>query len=166
MGKLLKLALKQNSYDFPQLGLPAKSPMNSCIYFNLYLQLTNSNEKKKRKTKNSYSIFNIFSVVDQFVLSCDVHQTSYSLAHGQIFSIIQFCQRLILYIKLMGRRGRDRIGLTTTCVIRGGSMGGGGGGRTRRPPPPLKLEKNMICWRKITKYPKYFRASLRSAQFF
>jgi hypothetical protein len=42
--------------------------------------------------------------------------------------------------------------------------------RTRRAPssPPLKLEKNMICWRKIvifhTKYPKIFRASLHSAQ--
>jgi hypothetical protein len=37
-------------------------------------------------------------------------------------------------------------------------------------PPPLKLEKNMIFWRKIvifhTKYPKYFHASIRSAQFF
>ena len=36
-------------------------------------------------------------------------------------------------------------------------------------PPPLKLEKNMIFWRKIvifhTKYRKNFRASLRSAQF-
>jgi hypothetical protein len=35
--------------------------------------------------------------------------------------------------------------------------------------PPLKLEK-IICLRKIvifhTKYPKQFRASLRSAQFF
>ena len=35
---------------------------------------------------------------------------------------------------------------------------------------PLKLEKNMIFWRKIvifhTKYPNNFRASLRSAQFF
>ena len=35
--------------------------------------------------------------------------------------------------------------------------------------PPLKLEKNMIFWRKIvifhTKYPKNLRASLRSAQF-
>ena len=45
----------------------------------------------------------------------------------------------------------------------------GGGGRTRRA-PLLKLEKNMIFWRKIvifhTKYPKSFRASLRSAQFF
>jgi hypothetical protein len=48
-----------------------------------------------------------------------------------------------------------------------------GGGRIRRappPPPPLKLEKNMIFWRKIvifhTNYPKNVRASLRSAQFF
>ena len=48
MGKLLKLALKQNSYDFPQLVLPAKNPMNSCIYFNLCLQLTNSNKKKQK----------------------------------------------------------------------------------------------------------------------
>ena len=35
---------------------------------------------------------------------------------------------------------------------------------------PLKLEKNMIFWRKIvifhTKYREIFRASLRSAQFF
>jgi hypothetical protein len=43
-----------------------------------------------------------------------------------------------------------------------------GDGRTRRA-PLLKLEKNMIFWGKIAifhkKYPKYFRASLRSAQF-
>jgi hypothetical protein len=35
---------------------------------------------------------------------------------------------------------------------------------------PPKIGKNMIFWRKIvifhTKYPKKFRASLRSAQFF
>jgi hypothetical protein len=40
-----------------------------------------------------------------------------------------------------------------------------GGGRTRLA-PPLKLEKNMIFWRKIvifhTKYPKNFRASLHN----
>jgi hypothetical protein len=46
-----------------------------------------------------------------------------------------------------------------------GRIQGGGGGA-----PPLKLEKNMISWRKIvifhTKYPKYVRTSLRSAQFF
>jgi hypothetical protein len=43
------------------------------------------------------------------------------------------------------------------------------GGRTRRAPSP-KIGKNMIFWLKIvifhTKYPKTFRASLRSAQFF
>jgi hypothetical protein len=37
-------------------------------------------------------------------------------------------------------------------------------------PFPPKIGKNIIFWRKIvifhTKYPKYFRASLRSAQFF
>jgi hypothetical protein len=42
-----------------------------------------------------------------------------------------------------------------------------GGAPGARPP---KIGKNMIFWRKIvffhTKYPKYFRASLRSAQFF
>ena len=36
--------------------------------------------------------------------------------------------------------------------------------------PPFAIGKNMIFWRKIvifhTKYPKYFRASLRSTQFF
>jgi hypothetical protein len=41
------------------------------------------------------------------------------------------------------------------------------GGRTVRPP---KIGKNMIFWRKIvivhTKYPKNFRTSLCSAQFF
>jgi hypothetical protein len=41
------------------------------------------------------------------------------------------------------------------------------GGRTRRAPP--KIGKDMIFLRKMvifhTKYPKHFRASLRSAQF-
>ena len=50
-------------------------------------------------------------------------------------------------------------------MYRGESRGGVGWGRT-----PLKLEKNMIFWRKIVifhrKYPNNFRASLRSAQFF
>jgi hypothetical protein len=45
----------------------------------------------------------------------------------------------------------------------------GGGGRAGCAPPP-KIGKNMIFLRKIvifhTKYPKIFRASLRSAQFF
>jgi hypothetical protein len=46
---------------------------------------------------------------------------------------------------------------------RGGFRGGGGAPGAR---PPLKLEKNMIFWRKIvifhTKYPKNVRASLRN----
>jgi hypothetical protein len=41
-----------------------------------------------------------------------------------------------------------------------------GGAHPARAPPPLKLEKNMIFWRKIvifhTKYPKNVRASLRN----
>jgi hypothetical protein len=44
------------------------------------------------------------------------------------------------------------------------------GADSRGGAPPLKLEKNMIFWRKIvifhTQYPKIFHASLRSAQFF
>ena len=40
----------------------------------------------------------------------------------------------------------------------------GGGAHPAHAPPPLKLEKNMIFWRKIvifhTKYPKNFHASL------
>ena len=58
-----------------------------------------------------------------------------------------------------------------TVYTAGADPGGGGGGRTRRD-PPAKIEKNMIYWRKIVifhtieKYPKKFRASLRSAQFF
>ena len=49
----------------------------------------------------------------------------------------------------------------------GGVAGGGGGGGCTRHAP---IGKNMIFWRKImifhTKYPKRFRASLRSAQSF
>ena len=48
-----------------------------------------------------------------------------------------------------------------------GAVPGGGAHPARAPP---KIGKNKIFWRKIvifhTKYPKYFRASLRSAQFF
>jgi hypothetical protein len=45
-----------------------------------------------------------------------------------------------------------------------GAVPGGG-----TPAPPPKIGKNMIFWRKMnfhTKYPKHFRAYLRSAQFF
>jgi hypothetical protein len=51
------------------------------------------------------------------------------------------------------------------CVCNQGWIQGGAPGA--RPP---KIDKNMIFWHKIvifhTKYPKYFRASLRSAQYF
>jgi hypothetical protein len=44
------------------------------------------------------------------------------------------------------------------------------GGAHPVPVRPPKIGKNMIFWRKImifhTKFPKYFRATLRSAQFF
>ena len=43
-------------------------------------------------------------------------------------------------------------------------------GRIQGGHPAHKIGKNIICWRKIvifhTKYPKNFRAYLRSAQFF
>ena len=51
-----------------------------------------------------------------------------------------------------------------TCSPGADPGGGGGGGGAS------KIGKNKIFWRIIvifhTKYPKYFRASLRSAQFF
>ena len=53
-------------------------------------------------------------------------------------------------------------------VIYQGRIQGGGGAHPARAPP--KIGENMIFWRKIvifhTKYPKNFRVSLRSAQFF
>ena len=60
------------------------------------------------------------------------------------------------------------LGSITLPVLSQGRIQGGGGGAhpARAPPPPLKLEKNMIFWRKIvifhTKYPNNFRASLRN----
>jgi hypothetical protein len=52
-------------------------------------------------------------------------------------------------------------------TLSGADSGGGGAPDARAPP---KIGKNMIFWRKIvifhTKYPKSFRAHLRSAQFF
>ena len=57
---------------------------------------------------------------------------------------------------------RDQYG---SIKIEGGYAGADTGGGT-----PPKIGKNMIFWSKIvifyTKYPKHFRASLRSAQFF
>jgi len=56
-------------------------------------------------------------------------------------------------------------GLFRVHTVPGADPGGGAPGA--RPP---KIGKNMIFLRKIvifhTKYPKYFRASLRSARFF
>jgi hypothetical protein len=56
------------------------------------------------------------------------------------------------------------------CFEKMNESRGGSRRSTRVAPPPLKLEKNMIFWRKIvifhTKYPKNFRASLPSAEFF
>ena len=61
---------------------------------------------------------------------------------------------------------KNRIEDLVKCITQGRIQGGG---RTRRAPPP-KIGKNIIFWRKIvifhTKYPKNFRASLRSAHFF
>jgi hypothetical protein len=57
-------------------------------------------------------------------------------------------------------------------IKQGNDMGGskGGGGGAHQAPPPPKIGKNKIFCRKIvifhTKYPKIFRASLHSAQFF
>jgi hypothetical protein len=77
-----------------------------------------------------------------------------------------FCRRIVKARKV------NRVLHNVFCIVtlfiviyvdnRGGSRGGG-----RRPP---KIGQNMIFLRKIvifhTKYPKIFRASLRSAQFF
>ena len=55
--------------------------------------------------------------------------------------------------------------LTSTISFTGTDPGGGAPGAH-----PPKIGNNMIFWRKIvifhTKYPKIFRASLRSPQFF
>jgi hypothetical protein len=55
----------------------------------------------------------------------------------------------------------------TQTQIRDGSRRWGGAHPARAPP---KIGKNMIVWRQIvifhTKYPKTFRASPRTAQFF
>ena len=67
------------------------------------------------------------------------------------------------------RKSKDWLALNQDSVSEWGDMSISGAGHPAPPPPP-KIVKNMIFWRKIvifhTKYPKNFRASLRSAQFF
>ena len=108
--------------------------------------------------------------------------------HGQRnFLVFEICLLELFKIcnKCLGRTKREVVQM---CA------GADPGGRTRRAPPlklekiwfvcvkswfftrntskmfapPSAIGKNMIFWRKIvifhTKYPKYFRASLRSAQ--
>jgi hypothetical protein len=56
------------------------------------------------------------------------------------------------------------LGIKYYYPTQGRIQGGGGGAPSARAPP--KIEKKKIFWRKIvifhTKYPKYFRASLRN----
>ena len=74
--------------------------------------------------------------------------------------------RILFKKVLTGRRGRDRMvdGFTTSCAISAYQWRIQGEAHTAR--APLKLEKNMIFWRKIvifhTKYLKNVRASLRN----
>jgi hypothetical protein len=81
----------------------------------------------------------------------------------------------MLYLSLLRLIVLMHIHYYSCCIlsilgqIQGRIQGGGGGGGAPGARPP-KIGKNMICWRKIvifhTKYPKNFRASLRSAHFF
>ena len=105
-----------------------------------------------------------------------------SLCIARVFDEHRSCQKLIndiTNIKAKSKRYHwiqkipvlKRLFIQNFCKrsrCMGGSRGGGAPGA--RPPPPPKIEKKMIFWRKIvsfhTKYPKNFRAPLRSAQFF
>jgi hypothetical protein len=64
------------------------------------------------------------------------------------------------------KKTTERSNINCIMIIAGADPGGAHPGRA----PPLKLEKIWFFWRKIvifhTNYPKNFRASLRSAQFF
>ena len=46
MGKLLTLAVRQNSYGFPKHGSTTKD-IHLCVDLNLCLQLTSSNDRTK-----------------------------------------------------------------------------------------------------------------------
>ena len=81
-----------------------------------------------------------------------------------------FCRRIVKARKV-DRALRNVFCIVTLSIViyvdnRGGSREGAHSGPL---PPPLKFEKNKVFWHKIvifhTKYPKIFRASLRSSQF-
>jgi hypothetical protein len=91
----------------------------------------------------------------------------------QVFSCVKMWITFIRYMaalfqKIHPRDNRVYDNGVLYCNQQGRIQGGGAPGA--HPPPPPKIGKNMIFWRKIvifrTKYPKNFRASLRSAQFF
>jgi hypothetical protein len=78
--------------------------------------------------------------------------------------------KVFISLKYFSSPGCIICGLGHVCGYdcwKGVVAGADPGGRTRRAPP--KIGKNKIFWRKSvifhTKYPKHFRASLRSAQF-
>ena len=88
-----------------------------------------------------------------------------------------FCRRIVKARKVDRALRNVFCIVTLSIVIYVDNRGGSRGARIRRappppppPPPPLKFEKIRFFWHKIvifhTKYPKIFRASLRSAQFF
>jgi hypothetical protein len=93
----------------------------------------------------SFSQFNIYLII-------------YNVLH--VFISFVYCVTSHLYTSVSCNF------LAVYIDIRGGFRGGGGGA----PGAPPKIGKNMIFWLKIvifhTKYPKHFRASLRSAHFF
>ena len=85
-----------------------------------------------------------------------------------------FCRRIVKARKVDRALRNVFCIVTLSIVIYVDNRGGSRGARIRRPPPPPphpppKILKNKIFWHKIvifhTKYPKIFRASLRSAQF-
>jgi hypothetical protein len=112
------------------------------------------------------------SLVDrkQFTLSelQDSPQVSNGAQFAQSFVFyVAVCRSLLVPLFFFLRQSFFDLRLLITNVVTTG-VDPGGWGDTRRAPP--KIGKNKIVWRKIvifhTKYPKHFRASLRSAQFF